>query len=269
MSLKNNTRMRYLFDHRKQLQSRLAKRKIFLFLDYDGTLSPIVSHPKKAKISKKCKKLLKRLSLRQKVCLAVISGRSLKDLRIRVGVKSIIYSGNHGLEVSGVKLKPANNLSAEYKRTLKQIKRDLNKRLRQFKGAIVEDKGLTLSIHYRMTPDSKLSGLKAAFRRTVRGALAGNLIKVRGGKKVFEVRPPIEWDKGKIVSWLLKKNKLKGATPIYIGDDKTDEDAFRVLKRRGITIFVGEPKKSSAQYYLKNTFEVIRFLQLLLNLMAG
>ncbi len=255
--------MRYLFDHRKQLQSRFAKKNIFLFLDYDGTLSPIVSHPKKAKISKKCKKLLKNLSRRDSIRLAVISGRSLKDLRTRVGVKNIIYSGNHGLEISGVKLRPANNLPSEYKRILKQIKRDLDWRLRQFKGAIIEDKGLTLSIHYRMVASEKVSQLKSVFQQAIRASGVNSKIKIREGKKVFEIRPPIEWDKGKIVSWLLKKNKLKGAVPIYIGDDKTDEDAFKALKKKGLTIFVGKPIKSRADYYLKSTNDVLKFLSFL------
>ena len=259
--------MRYLFDHRKQLQSRLAKRNIFLFLDYDGTLSPIVSHPKKAKISKKCRKLLKNLSLRKKICLAVISGRSLRDIKSRVGIKNIIYSGNHGLEVAGLKTKPKKTASEAFKLAIKKIKRDLNYQLNPFKGAIVEDKGITLSIHYRMVASGEVSRLKAAFRKAIRASGVNNEIKVREGKKVFEIRPPIDWNKGKIVLWLLKEydfgGKQQAATPIYIGDDKTDEDAFKALKKIGLTIFVGKPRKSSADYYLKSTNDVLKFLSFL------
>jgi len=259
--------MKYLFDHRKALQNRLSKKNIFLFLDYDGTLAPIVRIPQKAKISKKCRGLLKKLSQRKKIRLAVISGRSLKDIRGRVGIKNIIYSGNHGLEVIGPGFNFANAVSQDYKKTIKEIKRVLNSRLADLKGAIVEDKGLTLSIHYRMVAKDKLFGLKATLRRTIGAALINKKIKIRSGKKVFEIRPPIKSDKGRIVNWLLKKynssGKQKGAIPIYIGDDQTDEDAFKALKKRGLTIFVGKPKKSSAQYYLKSTDEVVKFLNIL------
>jgi len=265
--------MRYLFDHRKQLQSRLAKKNIFLFLDYDGTLSPIVSHPKKARISKKCKKLLRDLSGRQKFCLAVISGRSLKDVRSRVGLKDIIYSGNHGLEVSGLGAKPKKKASAAFKLAIKKIKRDLKYQLNPFRGAIVEDKGITLSIHYRMVAPGKVSGLKAVFRKAIRASGVDKKIKVREGKKVFEIRPPIDWNKGKIVLWLLKEYNFPGlqrrVTAIYIGDDKTDEDAFKALKKKGVTIFVGKPRKSSADYYLKSTNEVLKFLSFLSKKSSG
>jgi len=259
--------MKYLFDHRKQLQSRLAKKNIILFLDYDGTLSAIVSHPKKARISKKCKKLLKNLSLRQKICLAVVSGRSLRDIKSRVGLKNIIYSGNHGLEVSGLKTKPKKTVSEAFRLAIKKIKRDLNYQLSSFKGAIVEDKGITLSIHYRMVAPPKVSGLKSVFRKAIKASGVSNLIKVREGKKVFEIRPSIDWNKGKIVLWLLKEHdfgrRQLRTIPIYIGDDKTDEDAFKALKKNGVTIFVGKPRKSSADYYLKSTNDVLKFLSFL------
>jgi len=110
--------------------------------------------------------------------------------------------------------------------------------------------------------------VKTIFHETVILYLVRNKIKIKTGKMVLEVRPPSEWDKGKIVLWLLVRQKFalkdKSFVPIYIGDDKTDEDAFKVLKNNGITIFVGKPKPSYAQYYLKDTNEVKEFLKRIL-----
>jgi len=95
-------------------------------------------------------------------------------------------------------------------------------------------------------------------------------IKINSGKKVYEIRPPVKWDKGKAVLWLIAKQRFvlgkDKIFPIYIGDDVTDEDAFRVLKKKGLTIFVGEPGNNTASYYLKDTNEVVRFLHLILKL---
>lgn len=109
--------------------------------------------------------------------------------------------------------------------------------------------------------------LEDVFHEITTFYLARNKIRIKRGKMVLEIRPPVEWDKGKVVLWLLGRQKFvlqdKSFIPIYIGDDTTDEDAFDVLKDKGLTIFVGEPKVSSAQYYLKNTDEVKEFLEMI------
>ena len=85
------------------------------------------------------------------------------------------------------------------------------------------------------------------------------------GKKVLEIRPPLAWDKGKAALWLLRKQELAygrgNVVPVYIGDDSTDEDAFEALKGRGVTVFVGPPRLSAAQYYLKQTQEVTELMK--------
>ena len=107
--------------------------------------------------------------------------------------------------------------------------------------------------------------MQSVFKETVSPYRARGKIKINKGKKVFEIKPSTEWNKGYAVLWLLERlatsHGEKDILPIYIGDDATDEDAFKVLKKRGITIFVGRPKKSSADYFLNNTGEVIDFLK--------
>jgi len=257
--------MKNLFRHWDNLKKKLSDKYIMLFLDYDGTLTPIVSAPEKASITKEIRGLLIELEKSPYYKLAIISGRALNDIKNIIGLKGIIYSGNHGLELEGPKIKFEPIVSLRYKAALKQIKNDLNKKISIIKGAFVEDKGLSLSLHYRLVDKKNIPQVKTVFHETIILYLVRNKIKIKTGKMVLEVRPPLEWDKGKMVLWLLARQKValkdKEVVPVYIGDDKTDEDAFKVLKNKGITIFVGNPKPSYAQYYLKDTNEVKEFLK--------
>ncbi len=256
--------MKYIFRHRVRLKKEFLNKNIFLFLDYDGTLTPIVESPDKAILSKKTKVLLERLSKDRGCKLAIISGRSLKDIKERVGLKDLIYVGNHGLEIEGPKIRFRNFISQRYRKILERIKEVLNKKLTNIKGAFIEDKGLTLTIHYRLVNKSDIPLVETIFREAIILYRVRNQIKIRYGKMFFEIRPPINWDKGKVVLWLLAREQFKRTIrtilPIYIGDDVTDEDAFKVLKNKGLTIFVGEPKRSYAKYYLRDTDEVSDFL---------
>ena len=262
--------MRYLFDYWGELKKGLNNKYIILFLDYDGTLSPIVDSPDKALIPKETKGLLCRLSEDSNCGLAIISGRALSDVKRMVGLKKIIYVGNHGLEIEGPKIKFESSISAGYRTMLKQIKNSLNKKIANIKGAFIEDKGLTLSVHYRLVDKKLIPLLKTIFHETIIIYLVRNKIKIRPGKMMLEIRPPVEWDKGRVVLWLLVRYqfalKNKNVFPIYIGDDITDENAFRALRNRGLNIFVGNPKDSCAQYYLKDTQEVREFLKQILEL---
>lgn len=257
--------MKYLFDHYKKLKERLTDKNIMLFLDYDGTLTPIVETPGRAVLCDETRGLLNKMSNSRKLKLAFISGRSLADIKNRVGLRNVIYSGNHGLEIEGPKIKFKSPVSPRYKVILGQIKMDLSKKFSKIRGVILEDKGLSLSIHYRQVDKKRIPQIKTIFHETVILYLVRNKIKIKSGKMVLEVRPPTGWDKGKVVLWLLARqifSAQKGMVfPIYIGDDASDEDAFKALKNRGLTIFVGKPKESYAQYYLKNPKEVIDFLR--------
>ena len=135
--------MEYLFSHWDKLKDRLADKFAFLFLDYDGTLTPIVETPDKAIISKERRSLLKKLSTSPHSRVAIISGRSLSDIKATVGLKDIIYAGNHGLEIEGPKIKFESQLSPRLKAVIRHIAEDLARRLSAIKGIVIEDKGLT------------------------------------------------------------------------------------------------------------------------------
>jgi len=259
--------MEYLFSHWDKLKNRLSGKSILLFLDYDGTLTPIAETPEKAVISRETKDLLNKLSKKSHCSVAIISGRSLSDIKTIVGIRDIIYAGNHGLEIEGPKIKFESQVSPRLKSIIRHIYEDAVSELSQIKGVLIEDKGLTISVHYRLVGEKDIQEFLSIFNEIIDPYIVRSKIKINTGKKVYEIRPPVMRDKGKVVLWLLarqqfllEKNKI---LPVYIGDDVTDEDAFKVLKKKGLTIFVGEKASSEAQYYLKTTEEVTEFLRLI------
>ncbi|MFH1201518.1 MAG: trehalose-phosphatase [Candidatus Omnitrophota bacterium] len=256
--------MVHLFDKWNKIEQKLKDKFLFIFLDFDGTLAPIAEAPDKAILAEEIRALLKRISDKPEVRLAFISGRALEDIKKKIGLKSVIYSGNHGLEIEGPKIKFKSMVAPRYRMILGRIKNDLQQKISSIRGAFVEDKGLSLSLHYRLVGKEKIAQIKTIFHEAVILFLESNKIKIKSGKMVLEVRPPVEWDKGKVVLWLLNRqifaSRRTNVLPIYIGDDATDEDAFKVLKNKGLTIFVGEPKETYARYYLRNPEEVKEFL---------
>ena len=264
--------MIYFFKKWDKLKKKLKKKFLFIFLDFDGTLAPITKTPVKADMPEETRKMLKGLSKKSFCKIAVISGRALEDIKNKfTGLSNIIYSGNHGLEIEGPKIKFSPLLSSGYKAALKTIKNTLQNKLLSIKGILLEDKGFSLSLHYRLVDNKQVTLVKTIFHETVIKYVGGGRVKVKAGKKVLEVRPALEWDKGKVVLWLLARQKFakdgSKILPIYIGDDLTDEDAFKALRRIGITVFVGRPVKSSnAKYYLKNTGEVTKLLRHILEI---
>ena len=262
--------MDYLFTQFSKIKEQLGNKFILLLLDYDGTLTPIVETPKKAVISKETKELLQKLSKSPHCTLGIISGRSLEDIKNTVGIKDIIYVGNHGLEIEGPKIKFESQVSPRLKSVIRNIAEELAKRFSSIKGVLIEDKGLTLSIHYRLVDKKDMPCFERFFSEVTNTYAVRDKIKINSGKKVYEIKPPVQWDKGKVVLWLMARQQFASGEnkvlPVYIGDDVTDEDVFKVLKRKGLTIFVGEPEGSAATYYLKDAEEVNRFLHLMLDL---
>jgi trehalose 6-phosphate phosphatase len=262
--------MRYLFDVWDGVVRRLkSANHILLLSDYDGTLTPIVDKPELAALPQEMRKLLRKLAKSRRYTVGVISGRALADLKSKVDLDGIIYAGNHGLEIEGFGSSFLEPIAEEMRPFLKMLNQALSATLRGIKGAFVEDKGLTLSVHYRSVGHSDEMIVKDAFRKVTDPLHVTGRIKVTQGKKVYEIRPPVDWDKGKAIAWLTAKCRevrgRGGALPIYLGDDLTDEDGFKVIERNdGISIFVGEGGlQSAARYFLKSPEEVAQFLKML------
>ena len=232
--------------------------RLAVFLDYDGTLTPIVSHPEDAWLSESMRQTLR--SLAGRVPVAILSGRDLDDVRGRVLVEGIVYAGSHGFDIAGAG-GLRRELGASYLPVLDAAEMELREALDEISGAQLERKHFSVAAHYRNVGEH--DALKVAL--AVDAVAAGHReLRRINGKKVYELLPDIDWNKGKAVLWLLDTLELERgkAFPIFIGDDRTDEDAFRALENRGVGILVSEqPQVTAASYWLNNPGEVERFLE--------
>jgi trehalose 6-phosphate phosphatase len=234
--------------------------RLAVFLDYDGTLTPIVSRPENAWLSESMRETLR--SLAGRVPVAILSGRDLDDVRGRVHVDGIVYAGSHGFDIAGAG-GLRRELGGAYLPVLDAAETELREALDEIPGAQLERKHFSVAVHYRNVNEDDASRVAHAV-----DAVAARHRELRriDGKKVYELLPDIDWNKGKAVLWLLETLGVEGRNmlPIYIGDDRTDEDAFRALEKCGVPILVSEqPQITAAGYWLKNPEEVERFLRAL------
>jgi alpha,alpha-trehalase len=234
--------------------------KVAVFLDYDGTLTPIVSQPEDAWLSDSMRQTLQALAAQAPV--AILSGRDLDDVRRRVNLDGIVYAGSHGFDIAGPR-GLRRQAATEFLPNLDMAEKELHEALDGIPGTRVERKHFSIAAHYRNVKKNDLAQVERAV-----DAVAARHPELRrlDGKKVYELLPNIDWNKGKAVLWLLETLGLEsssgGIRPIYIGDDRTDEEAFRALKQRGIGILVSEQSQSTAaRYSLRDPGEVERFLR--------
>jgi len=235
-----------------------AASHVMLGLDYDGTLTPHVDDPNRAILGPDVRANLRALAARPKVTIAVVSGRALEDVRQLVGIEGLIYAGNHGLQIVGPDFHYIEASAAADRGSLSALAQTLAAQLQTYAGSFVENKGLTLSVHYRLVAVHLRDGL----RRTVEGAVenVGHCFQLRKGNNVLEIRPQVDWHKGRALQWIQDRPTLQDALAIYIGDDETDEDGFTALPD-GITIKVGDPSKTSAQFHVDTPDDVREFLE--------
>ncbi len=253
---------KYLFGKWTDIASTIkASKFLCILLDFDGTLTPIVERPEMASLPSETKELLRLISNDLRCCVGVISGRTLTDVKRRVGLSNVFYAGNHGLEVEGPSMKFVYPMALKMSRTIHEMAESLESCLKDIEGVIVEDKVLTASVHYRLVPDDKIRLIE---RRVYKEVSRWEQVTVAKGKKVLEVKPIVNWNKGNAVKLILLSVGWK-SLPIFVGDDETDEDAFQGI-RDGITIAVmSRPTQTHAKYYLKDSIEV----QSLLRKIAG
>uniref|UniRef100_A0A0D9VJ54 Trehalose 6-phosphate phosphatase n=1 Tax=Leersia perrieri TaxID=77586 RepID=A0A0D9VJ54_9ORYZ len=214
----------------KKIVANAQGKKIAVFLDYDGTLSPIVDDPDKAVMSPVMRAAVRNVA--KYFPTAIVSGRSRNKVFEFVKLKELYYAGSHGMDIMAS--------SANYEHNAEKVTKSLLQAVSGVDGATVENNKFCVSVHYRNVAE-----------------------------KVLEVRPVIDWDKGKAVEFLLQLlglNDSENVIPIYIGDDRTDEDAFKVLRQTncGYGILVSQvPKETQAFYSLRDPSEVMEFLNFL------
>ena len=235
-------------------------KKITIFLDYDGTLTPIVSDPDAAELPDDNRKIITGLSSITPV--AIISGRDLKDLKSRIEIDTVIYAGSHGFDITGPNgLEMVHKSEKEVTPALDEAEKRLNEQLKDIRGVKVERKKFAIAVHYRNVEENDVQEVKDAVQKE---ADRHEILRTGSGKKVLELKPNIAWNKGYALDWLTEKlgwDKEKYLR-MYLGDDITDEDGFEALIEDGIGILVGtHGKKTSATFALGDTDEVTKFLQ--------
>jgi trehalose 6-phosphate phosphatase len=245
---------------------------VLLLFDYDGTLTPIVERPEKARFAASMKDKLAGLARRPRVTVGVVSGRALAELKSMVSIEGIYYAGNHGLEIEGPGLSWVSPGAEAARPMIKDLAARLAAALRGTAGVLVEDKGLGVGVHYRLVAPGQEEAVRETFRRLTAPLAEAGKVKITSGKKVLEVRPPIDWHKGKAVAAIrreiMKLLRLDRIMTVYLGDDRTDEDGFRAVGGlEGWGVYVGgDNPASAAGYYLDSTDEVGELLDRLLAL---
>lgn len=236
-------------------------RKTVLFLDFDGTMVPIQSDPSGCVLSAALKEKLSHLAGSGSCRLAIVSGRTLPDIKKMVGIRKVYYAGTHGLDISGPGVRYTHPCSRSSRQVLRNVKQAVSKEIEGVRGAWLEDKRVTLCLHFREVAQEEVRPVRKAFHDAVARYCGDGPFSVIKGKKVLELTPDASWDKGEAVLWILRH--LGGDHfPIYVGDDRTDETAFKALRKKGLTIRIGTSRKTFADFYLKGCWEVSRLIDL-------
>lgn len=248
----------------QQFASAANGKRLAVFLDYDGTLTPIVSNPDLAILSEEMRCTVRALA--KMFPTAIISGRGREKVENFLNLRELFYAGSHGLDIAG----PTESLgkgcfqpALQFLPLIDQVSRELTEKLKLIPGASVENNKFCVSAHFRNCAPESWTEVVKAVESSVRDRPE---LRMTRGRKVLEVRPKVDWDKGKALSHLLEVLGLKSekdVLSIYIGDDQTDEDAFKVLKNEGLGFGIlvsSKVKPTEAVFTVKDPSEVQQFL---------
>ncbi|WP_106849930.1 trehalose-phosphatase [Blastococcus sp. Marseille-P5729] len=246
-------------------EQQAAGRRVAIFSDYDGVLTPIVDRPEDAVITPQMGASVRRLSTACSVC--IVSGRDREVVQELMGVDDLVVAGSHGFDIwspsaGAIEMR----MGGEHKELIEQARDQVTEELSGIDGVLIEPKLTSVAVHYRLVSPQEQKTVTDCVERIL--AAHPDSLKVTPGKMVLEIQPKVEWDKGRAVLYLMERLGLDGpdVVPVYLGDDITDEHAFSALRGRGIGIFVGtadDPevadRHSDATLRLDSPDEVQRF----------
>lgn len=254
----------------EEIMSASKGKQIVVFLDYDGTLSPIVEDPDRAFITNEMRDAVRDVA--KLFPTAIVSGRCRAKVYDFVKLSELYYAGSHGMDIegpSGQRQRKGNQTvlcqpAREFLPIIDEVYRALIEKVKHIPGAKVENNRFCLAVHYRCVDEKKWIELADEVKLVIKDY---SQLRLTHGRKVFEIRPTIKWDKGNAVEFLLESLGYADSNdvlPVYIGDDRTDEDAFRVLREKGqgLGILVSKvPRETNASYTLQEPIEVMQFLK--------
>jgi trehalose-phosphatase len=253
---------------RAEIEARVAaSSSLVVYAGFDGTLAPIVSDPNLARLPAETLSVLEDLSTRDGVLVAILSGRSLPDLSVRVAIPSVVYCGDHGLTIEGATLRFEHPEAGRRRQALN----DLNQRITALPlllpGIHVEAKNFCTTIHFRHADGPSREHLRTIVRSLIPDDHPE--LYATDGKENYEIRPRVDWCKGDAIRWIHERIKATNLLPIVIGDDPTDEDAYTALEGT-ISIRVGDgpggDRPTSARFHLDDPASVGELLRWLLAL---
>ncbi len=260
--------MRSLWSQWPRLRESFAGKNAVLFLDFDGTLAPIVADPSQARIPAATREALAQLACSPRVVVGIVSGRQLAELRRLVGLRNICYVGSHGLEwvLSGGR--PHLRATPAQRRRIRQIADGLGRALRGLPGVWIERKPASVAVHYRNASQQHARKAVAEAERATRHHASE--LRLLRGKKIVELLPGGATSKGTTVEALLARlsRGRRSCLVAYFGDDATDESVFVRLRKNGLGVFVGKPRRTTARFYLRSPREVCEFLQQLCTIVS-
>lgn len=255
----------------EELVNASRGKKIVMFLDYDGTLAPIVADPDRAFMTNEMREAVRDVA--RYFPTAIVTGRCRDKVFSFVKLAGLYYAGSHGMDIEGPskkhRYKKGNQgvlcqPASEFLPMINEVYKTLLERTKSIPGAKVENNKFCLSVHFRCVDENRWDTLAEQVKIVLDKYPKLTLTQ---GRMVLEIRPTIKWDKGKALEFLLEAlgyANSKDVVPVYIGDDKTDEDAFKVLRSRGqgFGILVSKaPKETHASYSLQEPSEVKDFLR--------
>lgn len=255
------------------IRARIAGKSIAVFLDFDGTLAAITDRPEKSLPAPSMRAAVGALA--QACPVAIISGRDRADVAERVGLDTLIYAGSHGMDIAGPDgAHTRNEDRSRFLAPLEEIVRRLRRDLDTADGVMIEHKWCSVAVHFRRAPDAHAGTAATAVQRAVSDHPGFRIVR---GRKVLEIMPRVDWDKGKAVLWLLDVLGIAGAdmVPVYVGDDITDEDAFIAIDGSGIGVLVGDGaaevggRPTAADYHAAGLDDVESFLRFLAGHASG
>ena len=241
--------MQNFLKHIDKIKKRISnKENIILLFDFDGTLSPIVEHPDDAVLPEKWRKYLTELDSKANLKIGIVTGRAYSDVEKRLGLEDVLIAANHGCEIwkAGKQIFKKGD---EHKVDIDRFGRLVDEEFANIAGLIIEKKDYSIAVHYRMVKSSLQDAVIDAFIRISEELIDDNRFEIMRGKKLLEIRPKDFWDKGKAVTWI-SENYAPDSYICYFGDDVTDEDAFKAVGNKGLTVMVGQCTGSFAEYYI-------------------
>jgi len=259
--------MAYTFEHLNSIKEILGRSPFGLITDVDGTISEIAPTPQQAEVSPRCRHYLSILS-QHLALVAAVSGRPAEEIKNMLKIDRAVYIGNHGLERWAKGQSEFSKDTDGYPELIKAVIKELTPLL-SIKGITLDDKGITATIHYRLSPNPEAA--KRDILVTLESSTQAKRLRIMHGKMSINLLPPVEANKGTAVLDLMREYSLQGG--IYLGDDLTDVDAFKAIHSvssdssfQGVAIGITSQEMmkglvAEADFTLNGVNDVVRFLR--------